>query len=89
MPSAKPRPRVLQSNPLEIAPASPATILMLTRSSRSGENLSNPKELANALEFYEMLKPETAKHILANWQQDPSFLMGGSNPVAEAARGHH
>ena len=66
-----------------------STILMLTRSSRSGENLSNPKELANALEFYEMLKPETAKHILANWQQDPSFLMGGSNPVAEAARGHH
>ena len=64
-----------------------STILMLSRAARSGENLTNPKELANALEFYEQLKPETARHILTSWQQDPSFLMGGSNPVVETARG--
>ncbi|MEM6902073.1 MAG: DUF2336 domain-containing protein [Pseudomonadota bacterium] len=64
-----------------------STILMLTRASGKGANLANPRELAHALEYYEQLKPETARHILTEWQQEPHFLMGGSNPVVETAEG--
>jgi uncharacterized protein (DUF2336 family) len=64
-----------------------SSILLLSRAARTGESLTNPRELANALEFYEKLKPDTARSILSQWQEDPNFLMGGSNPIIETTRG--
>ena len=42
-----------------------SSILMLTQAARTGESLVNPRELANALEFYQNLRADQARSILA------------------------
>jgi uncharacterized protein (DUF2336 family) len=52
-----------------------ATIFLLSRGGRPGEQIVDPKELSRALAFYDSIKTDSATRILRQWQGDPGFLV--------------
>jgi uncharacterized protein (DUF2336 family) len=51
-----------------------ATIFLLSRKARPGEQMVAPNELKEVLEFYDQLDLAAAKNLLHRWQRDPAYL---------------
>jgi uncharacterized protein (DUF2336 family) len=67
------------------------SLFLLSRSARPGDKSVDPKEVARAMSFFDRLKPEIAKQVVARWKLDPNYLFaikqveGGSANKAAAA----
>lgn len=51
-----------------------ASLFLLSRSARPGDKVVDPKELASTIEFFDRIKPDTAKKVVERWHLDPDFL---------------
>ncbi|MCE2509628.1 MAG: DUF2336 domain-containing protein [Alphaproteobacteria bacterium] len=51
-----------------------ASIFLLSRKARPGENVVDPGELSRILAFYERIDPEAAQKVTKQWQRDPEYL---------------
>lgn len=51
-----------------------ASIFLLSRGARPGDKTVDNNEVAEALAFFDRIKPETAKKVVARWRIDPDFL---------------
>jgi len=51
-----------------------ATIFLLSRKARPGEQVVAPTELKDVLEFYDRLDFTAAKNMVHRWQRDPAYL---------------
>jgi uncharacterized protein (DUF2336 family) len=51
-----------------------ATIFLLSRKARPGEQIVDPNELTNVLAFYDRLDAAAARTMVRRWQRDPEFL---------------
>ncbi len=51
------------------------SIFLLSRGSRPGEQIVNPKELSSALAAFDKLDINTAKSLVDTWKKDPSYLL--------------
>jgi uncharacterized protein (DUF2336 family) len=51
-----------------------ASIFMLTRKARGGEQAISPAELTRVLALYDRVQPESAQAMLRRWQRDPEYL---------------
>lgn len=51
-----------------------ASIFLLSRKARPGENIVDPKELARVIAFYDRIKRDAALAVLKRWQRDPRYL---------------
>ena len=50
------------------------SIFLLSRSARPGDKKVDPNEVTTALTFYDHIKPETARKVVARWKLDPDYL---------------
>lgn len=50
------------------------SIFLLSRGSRPGEQIVNPKELSLAIAAFDRIDVATAKKVVESWQKDPSYL---------------
>ncbi|HLI10429.1 MAG TPA: DUF2336 domain-containing protein [Alphaproteobacteria bacterium] len=51
-----------------------ATIFLLSRKARPGDQIVDPNEVSQVLDFYDRLDIPAAKNLLRRWQRDPDFL---------------
>lgn len=51
-----------------------ASIFLLSRKARPGDKVVDPHELSRAMSLYDRIKPETAKHLVAQLSLDPEYL---------------
>lgn len=51
-----------------------ATIFLLSRRARPNERTMDPRELSRILSFFENVRPEAARTVLARWRRDPDLL---------------
>ena len=51
-----------------------ASIFLLSRQGRSGDNVVDPRELTNVLAFYDTLLQTGAASVIARWRLDPDYL---------------
>lgn len=51
-----------------------ATIFLLSRRARPSERSMDPRELSRVLSFFENVRPEAARAVLARWRRDPDLL---------------
>jgi uncharacterized protein (DUF2336 family) len=51
-----------------------ASIFLLSRRARPGEQIVDPKELSRVLAFFDRIKPEAAEAVLRRWHRDPAYL---------------
>ncbi len=67
------------------------SLFLLSRSARPGDKRVEPREVARAMSFFDRLKPEIAKKVVARWKLDPNYLFaikqveGGNIGKAAAA----
>jgi uncharacterized protein (DUF2336 family) len=59
---------------LEIDKPTFATIFLLSRRARPSERSMDPRELSRVLSFFEHVRPEAARTVLARWRRDPDLL---------------
>lgn len=52
-----------------------ATVFLLSRAARPGEQVVDPRELSRVLILYDRVSAESAQRILASWQKDPGYLL--------------
>ena len=70
---------------LEIDKPTFATIFLLSRRARPSERSMDPRELSRVLSFFENVRAEAARAVLARWQRDPDLLH--AIKTVEEARG--
>jgi uncharacterized protein (DUF2336 family) len=58
---------------VDIGKADFASILLLSRGSRPGDKTVDNNEVAEALAFFDRIRPETAKRVVARWRIDPDL----------------
>ncbi len=51
-----------------------ASLFLLTRATRAGEQVVDPSELASALKTFDRITLAEARSLLHSWQQDPSYI---------------
>lgn len=59
---------------LEIDKPTFATIFLLSRRARPSERSMDPRELSRVLSFFEHVRPDAARTVLARWRRDPDLL---------------
>lgn len=59
---------------INIEKATFATIFLLSRKARPGDQQVDPNEVKEVLALYDRLDDQTAKNLLRRWQRDPAFL---------------
>lgn len=52
------------------------SIFLLSRGSRPGEQIVNPRELSTALVAFDKLNTATARTLIDQWRKDPSYILG-------------
>jgi uncharacterized protein (DUF2336 family) len=62
-----------------------ATIFLLSRRARPSERSMDPRELSRILSFFENVRAEAARTVLARWRRDPDLLH--AIKTVEEARG--
>jgi uncharacterized protein (DUF2336 family) len=60
-----------------------ASIFLLSRAGRPGEKVVDPAELSRVVEFFDRIKTETAKKVVAYWKLDPDYLTALKQVEAE------
>ena len=56
-----------------------ATIFLLSRRARPSERSMDPRELSRVLSFFEHVRPDAARTVLARWRRDPDLLQAIRN----------
>lgn len=51
------------------------SMFLLSRGAREDEHIVNPRELSGALSSFDKLDMSTAKQMVAQWRDDPSYLL--------------
>lgn len=51
-----------------------ATLLLLSRQGRLGDQIVEPKELNGALAFFDILRPDGAAAVVKRWRKDPDYM---------------
>ncbi len=62
------------------------SIFLMSRGGRSGEQIVRPRELSEALETFDKIKPERAETLLKGWRANPRILLGLIRREERAAR---
>jgi len=50
------------------------SLFLLSRSARPDEKIVDPDEVTRAMSFFDRIKVETAKVVMARWRLDPDYL---------------
>ncbi|MGH6945847.1 MAG: DUF2336 domain-containing protein [Kiloniellales bacterium] len=58
---------------LEIPKPTFATIFLLSRRGRPGNQTVDPRELSRALAAFDRINPKNAMHVVRNWRRDPKY----------------
>lgn len=70
---------------LGIGKADFASIFLLSRGARPGDKSVASDEVAEALRFFDRMKPATARKIVERWRRDPDFTLPAPSKSARPA----
>ncbi len=64
---------------LNVDKATFVSMFLLSRGSRPGEQIVNPRELSLAIAAFDRLDMKTAQSLINDWKKDPSYIVGRMN----------